>query len=159
MKDSGKFQNFMIAIGELFDRQISTLLQDVYWKAIEPFSDEQCEKAFNSLVLSARFFPKRLTSSKLSVEPRKTVRLEHGLKRLMLSGGSEHTRALNSAILLSTRSLMSWADGPKWGICWLMMRSGSKKSSKSSIPSWRQGVIILSIYQEDMRYPTTQAGI
>jgi len=58
MKDRKSFGKFMVVIGEMFDRETSDVLTELYWKALEPFTDEQCEKAFNQVVLSSRFFPK-----------------------------------------------------------------------------------------------------
>ena len=58
MKNKKTFANFILAIGEMFDKDISQALRDIYWKALEPFSDAQCAKAFNAIILSSRFFPK-----------------------------------------------------------------------------------------------------
>lgn len=57
MKDKTKFKEFMATIGELKDKQITPVLSKVYWKALEPFTDDQCQKVFNSIVLSLKFFP------------------------------------------------------------------------------------------------------
>ena len=58
MKNKEKFKQYMTGLGELFDRTISKTLMDIYWKALEPFTDDVCEKAFNQLIVSSRFFPK-----------------------------------------------------------------------------------------------------
>jgi hypothetical protein len=58
MKDKKMFGEFILAIGEMFDKDISDVLRQLYWKALEPFTDEQCKKAFNDVILSSRFFPK-----------------------------------------------------------------------------------------------------
>ncbi|MDD5414634.1 MAG: DUF6475 domain-containing protein [Smithellaceae bacterium] len=48
----------MTVLCELYDKTPSPLLIGIYWKALEPFTDEQCETAFNSIICSSRFFPK-----------------------------------------------------------------------------------------------------
>lgn len=57
MKNKTKFKEFMTIIGELKDKQITPVLSKVYWKALEPFTDDQCQKAFNLIILSLKFFP------------------------------------------------------------------------------------------------------
>ena len=58
MKNEVKFKEYMATLCELYDRQISKLLTDLYWKILEPFTDEQCEEAFKEIISSCRFFPK-----------------------------------------------------------------------------------------------------
>lgn len=58
MQDQIKFKEYMAAICELHDKTMSRVMIDLYWKVLEPFSDEECEKAFKELILSNRFFPK-----------------------------------------------------------------------------------------------------
>lgn len=58
MKDKKKFMQFMTGLGETFDKKITDTLKDIYWKALEPFDDEDCEVAFNQLILSCKFFPR-----------------------------------------------------------------------------------------------------
>jgi hypothetical protein len=58
MKNETKFSEYMLVLGEIFDREISKALVDIYWKALERYSDDQCIKAFVQLIHTARFFPK-----------------------------------------------------------------------------------------------------
>lgn len=58
MKNEIKFKEYMATLCELHDRTMSKLLTDLYWKVLEPFTDEQCEAAFKELIYSNRFFPK-----------------------------------------------------------------------------------------------------
>jgi len=58
MKDEIKFKEFMAGIGVIFDKDISDNLASVYWKIFEPFSDEDCENAFNQIITTCKFFPK-----------------------------------------------------------------------------------------------------
>jgi len=48
----------MTAISEIFDKHLSDVLLSVYWRTLEPYTDEQCEKAFNELITTSRFLPK-----------------------------------------------------------------------------------------------------
>jgi hypothetical protein len=58
MKNEIKFKEYMATLCELHDRTLSKLLTDLYWKVFEPFADEQCEKAFQEVIYSSKFFPK-----------------------------------------------------------------------------------------------------
>jgi hypothetical protein len=58
MKNKEKFKQYMTGLGELFDKIISKTLMDIYWKALESFTDEACERAFNNLISTSKFFPK-----------------------------------------------------------------------------------------------------
>lgn len=58
MKDKEKFKGFMIMVGELFDKNLSKELLDVYWQILEPFSDAKCEQAFKKVLATTKFFPK-----------------------------------------------------------------------------------------------------
>jgi len=58
MKNEIKFKEYMTILCELHDRVLSDMMKDLYWKILEPFSDEQCEAAFKEIIYSNRFFPK-----------------------------------------------------------------------------------------------------
>jgi hypothetical protein len=58
MKDQIKFKEYMATLCEIHDKTMSSILIDLYWKVLEPFTDEQCEKAFQEVIISSRFFPK-----------------------------------------------------------------------------------------------------
>jgi hypothetical protein len=58
MRDETKFKEWMTTLGEIHDKHISELLSSVYWKILEPYSDDQCEKAFSRLIYEAKWFPK-----------------------------------------------------------------------------------------------------
>ena len=58
MKNEVKFKEYMTLLCELHDRVLSDMMKDLYWKILEPFTDEQCEKAFKEIIYSSRFFPK-----------------------------------------------------------------------------------------------------
>ncbi|NPU82986.1 MAG: hypothetical protein HPY65_00750 [Syntrophaceae bacterium] len=58
MKNDRLFKSYMLAMGEVFNKQLTPLLHSLYWKALEPFSDEDCERAFKDLIFTSKFFPK-----------------------------------------------------------------------------------------------------
>lgn len=58
MKDESKFKEYMLVLGEIFDKEITPALTGVYWKTLEHFSDEQCKRAFEQVIQTAKFFPK-----------------------------------------------------------------------------------------------------
>lgn len=58
MKDEIKFKEYMLTLGELFDKTITGMINSLYWETLEPFSDAECERAFKEVILKAKFFPK-----------------------------------------------------------------------------------------------------
>jgi hypothetical protein len=58
MKNEIKFKEYMTMICELYDKTLSDMMKDLYWKMLEPFTDEQCEKTFKEIILTRTFFPK-----------------------------------------------------------------------------------------------------
>jgi hypothetical protein len=58
MRDEIKFKEYLATLCELHDRTMSKLLTDLYWKVLEPFSDEECEEAFKLIIYDSKFFPK-----------------------------------------------------------------------------------------------------
>lgn len=58
MDNSIIFMEFMTALGEIHNKTLSDITKDIYWKALKPYSDMQCEKAFNLSISTFKFFPK-----------------------------------------------------------------------------------------------------
>lgn len=58
MKSRKKFAELMALMGELFDKKISPLLAETYWKILENFNDNECEAAFKHVIKTSKFFPK-----------------------------------------------------------------------------------------------------
>lgn len=58
MKDETKFKEFLTALCEIHDKNMSQLLTRLYWETLSPFDDEACESAFKELIFTAKFFPK-----------------------------------------------------------------------------------------------------
>lgn len=48
----------MSALSEIHNRELSETLTEVYWKVLEPFSDEEAVGAINRAILTCKFFPK-----------------------------------------------------------------------------------------------------
>ena len=58
MKNKSLFKKHMKTFNELYDKNISKGLLDVYWDALDVYSDEECEKGFKEIIKSCVFFPK-----------------------------------------------------------------------------------------------------
>jgi hypothetical protein len=58
MKNRKLFGEFMMALSEIHGKVITALLNSLYWKTLEPFTDQECEAAFKELIFSSKFFPK-----------------------------------------------------------------------------------------------------
>jgi len=58
MKNRTKFKEFMAGLGELYDKEITPILSKIYWKSLLPFSDSECEKVFNQIISTSKFWPK-----------------------------------------------------------------------------------------------------
>lgn len=58
MQDEIKFKEYMSMLCELYDKRMTQLLTNLYWKVLETFTDEQCEGAFKEIIYSSKFFPK-----------------------------------------------------------------------------------------------------
>jgi len=58
MKNQAKFKELMTVLSELFDKPLSELITRIYWKTLDPFTDAECQNAFETLIQTSRFFPK-----------------------------------------------------------------------------------------------------
>lgn len=58
MKNKKLFAEYMATLSVIYDKEITKPLTDIYWKTLEPFSDEQCEAAFRNIIATCKFFPK-----------------------------------------------------------------------------------------------------
>ncbi len=58
MKNKQQFSEFMAAIGEIFDKEISVTLRKIYWETLKPYPDDQCKRAFELALTTLKFFPK-----------------------------------------------------------------------------------------------------
>jgi len=59
MKNDAKYREYMAALCEIHGKEpLTSITFDIYWKALEPFDDDQCETAFKDVLLHSKFFPK-----------------------------------------------------------------------------------------------------
>lgn len=58
IKDSEKFINIVGSVAELFNRELTSTTNELYFKALQKYSIEILEKAFSEVILSCKFFPK-----------------------------------------------------------------------------------------------------
>ncbi|MCX5826912.1 MAG: DUF6475 domain-containing protein [Deltaproteobacteria bacterium] len=58
MENEIVFREAMAVFGEIYDKQISEVLLRAYWKIFEPFSDEDCMKAFKRILEESSYFPR-----------------------------------------------------------------------------------------------------
>ena len=70
MKNAILFQEYMVMFGEIFEKEITKLIKDIYWKVLNPYTDEQCKKAFDYILLNSKFFPKPVDIIS-AIEPKK----------------------------------------------------------------------------------------
>jgi hypothetical protein len=58
MKNRLMFKEYIAGLSDLFDKQLSKVAVEMYWKALEIYSDKQCKIAFDIAVTDCKFFPK-----------------------------------------------------------------------------------------------------
>ncbi len=58
MKNRRMFAEYLALFGEVFDKEITEAIRNLYWRILEPYEDEQVEKAFKAVIATKRFFPK-----------------------------------------------------------------------------------------------------
>lgn len=56
MKDKKKFGEYILLIGEKFDKEISKAMASLIWRSLGPFMDQDCERALESVLLQGRYF-------------------------------------------------------------------------------------------------------
>ena len=49
MKNEIMFKEYISLLCETFDKSLSSALSTLYWRVLEPFTDEQCEAAFKEI--------------------------------------------------------------------------------------------------------------
>lgn len=58
MRDREKFNETLIAMAEIFDKQLSESQLDLYWNALNDLSDEDFNKAANIVTRTCEYFPR-----------------------------------------------------------------------------------------------------
>jgi len=95
VKDHKKFLLAMTMLAEVFDKEVTDALREIYWKALEPFDDAQAEKAFNAAACTLKFFPKPVELIELlegSVRERALIQADEVLEAVRSFGyiGNPH---------------------------------------------------------------------
>lgn len=58
MKNRKLFAEYVALMGEVFEKEITEAIRNLYWRILEPYSDEQAERAFKTVIATRKFFPK-----------------------------------------------------------------------------------------------------
>jgi len=56
MKNTRRFNEFMVLLSEKFDKEISPAMVKMIRKAVEPYQDEQCVRALESVILHGKYY-------------------------------------------------------------------------------------------------------
>ena len=56
MTNKKKFGEYLLLLGEKYDKEISKAMASLIWKSLQPFPDKDCEKAFEGVLLRSRYF-------------------------------------------------------------------------------------------------------
>lgn len=113
MKDQVKFKKYMATLCELHDRTLSKLLTDLYWKVLDPFTDQQCEAAFKEIIYSSRFFPKPADFIEVLQGSKKTRATEawlEALETLKRIGNYESVKFADSVIHSVIMAMGGWPE-------------------------------------------------
>ena len=96
MKDKKMFKEYITAISEIYDKIISSTSARIYWQVLEPFSDSQCQDAFDKAIQTCKFFPKPaelielIPGEAVPIEDKATVIATEILAHLQKWGSSRH---------------------------------------------------------------------
>lgn len=100
MKNKIEFKEFMSGMGEVFDKKITPVIIKLYWKVLEPFTDEQCQQAFNIAIAQCRFFPKPADLTEFIVGSPKQIEQNKEDKALVVATNIiAHLRTYGSGVL------------------------------------------------------------
>jgi len=125
MKNEIKFKEYLAVLCELHDRTMSKMLTDLYWKVLEPFSDEDCEVVFKEIIYSNKFFPKPADFTELlrgSKKNQGTLAWIEVLETIKRVGAYQSVKFSNPVIHGVIESMGGWArlagdmlvDEEKW---------------------------------------------
>ena len=56
MENKNKFKALINLMGEKYEREVSKSMIQIIWEMLKPFTDDQCETAFKSVLLKRSFF-------------------------------------------------------------------------------------------------------
>lgn len=57
MTNKKKFQEYMTGMSEIYNKEISTVMAEIYWQILEPFDNEACSSAFKTAIATSKTFP------------------------------------------------------------------------------------------------------
>ena len=57
MKNEDQFKSNLVAVGEVFSKEVSPALAKIYWRSLSQFTDNQVQAAFDRAVTNLKFFP------------------------------------------------------------------------------------------------------
>jgi hypothetical protein len=58
MKDRDLFNNYMMVMGEIFNKEFTSFLVEAYWKVLTDVPDDRAVQAFKKAIATCRFFPR-----------------------------------------------------------------------------------------------------
>ena len=118
MKNKKIFQKYMTGLGEIFYKEITDVLKNIYWKTLKPFTDEQCKTAFDCIMVKSKWFPKpaelieAINQDQVKIEHKALIEANKIIEHLIAYGGSKIPK-LNDPIsqhLITKRwPYQSWA--------------------------------------------------
>jgi hypothetical protein len=111
LKNKAKFKEYMATLGEIHDKTISPMMMELYWKILGKFADADCERAFKSLIISARFFPKPidvLEAIQGKQENRATEAWLSVLQTIKRAGNYQSIRFSDTAIHSVIQAMGGW---------------------------------------------------
>jgi hypothetical protein len=78
MKDKVKFKKCMAMMGEVYNKDITSVLSDVYWSALQCVSDVDADRVFKRAVTELKWFPKpaellEMSGNRGTIEDQATV--------------------------------------------------------------------------------------
>lgn len=69
MNNRIEFKNYMTLMGEIFNKEITDILKNIYWEILKPYSDDQCISAFKKIIKNSTFFPRPNDFTKILEKP------------------------------------------------------------------------------------------
>ena len=77
MKDKKKFGNYMAMMGEVYGKDVTGILVEAYWVALNEFSDTDCEESFKTALATCKFFPR--PAELIALMPQKKIEANKAL--------------------------------------------------------------------------------
>ena len=114
MKNEDQFKSNLVAVGEVFSKEVSPALAKIYWRSLSQFTDNQVQAAFDRAVTNLKFFPKPAELIEL-IEGTRTEQA-HGAWGILLRELSDSANAQLDPISVKTVESMG-------GIRYLATRS------------------------------------